>query len=74
MNRLINLNVVPPLRIFLWAPLDISNVRNTFYKNHAMEECYRSIILACEYMHTDGAELASLAGSILLEITSQVFY
>jgi hypothetical protein len=35
---------------------------------HAVKECYRSIILAC-----DGANLASLAGGILLDITQSSF-
>jgi len=29
--------------------------------------------LACEHIHTDGADLASLAGGILLEITQSSF-
>jgi len=40
---------------------------------HAVKECYKSIILACEHIHTDGADLASLAGGILLEITQSSF-
>jgi len=40
---------------------------------HAVKECYKSIILACEYIHTDRADLASLAGGILLEITQSSF-
>jgi len=40
-----------------------------FASIHAVKECYRSIILACEHIHADGADHASLAGGILLEIT-----
>ena len=39
---------------------------------HAVQECYRAIILACEHIHT-GADLSSLAGGILLEINQSSF-
>jgi len=47
----------------------LSNYRSI----HAVKECYKAIILACEHIHKDGADLASLAGGILLEITQSSF-
>ena len=40
---------------------------------HAVKECYRAIVMACEHIHKDGADLASLAGGILLDITQSSF-
>jgi len=45
-----------------------------FASIHAVKECYRSIILACEHTHAGEADLASLAGGILLEITKSSFF
>ena len=41
---------------------------------NAVKRSYRSIVIACEHIHKDGADLASLAGGILLEMRNQSFY
>lgn len=40
---------------------------------NAVVRSYRSIMVACEHIHTDGADLASLAGGILLDLQTTSF-
>lgn len=40
---------------------------------NAVLRCLKSILMACEHIHKEGADLASLAGGILLEIRNESF-
>lgn len=44
------------------------------YKSvHAVRICYVAIMMTCEHIHKDGADLASLAGGILLDMEKSSF-